>query len=335
MAIGIRRREFVAALAGAPVWPIAARAQQPANQMRVVGLLMGGPSENDPGSQARFATFRHALQELGWTEGQNVRFEGRWPSGDIERTRSLASELVKLGPDVILAAGTSAIAVLKQATRSIPIVFVIVNDPVAQGFVSSVAHPGGNITGFSYIDFSMLGKALQLLKQVAPAIDRVGFMFNPDTYPYYEVYLDSLRGQRQELALELTELRVRSEAEIKQGFAALAATPGAGLIAPPEPFLAAHHKLIVELAAQHHIPATYGLRDFVADGGMMSYAPDQADILRRSASYIDRILKGADPGDLPVQAPTKFEFVINLKTAKVLGLTVPLIMQMTADEVIE
>ena len=160
-------------------------------------------------------------------------------------------------------------------------------------------------------------------------------MFNPDTYPYYEVYLDSLRGQRQELALEVAALRVRSEAEIKQGVAALTTTPGAGLIAPPEPFLAAHHKLVVELAAQYHLPATYGLRDFVADGGMMSYAPDQTDILRRSASYIDRILKGADPGDLPVQAPTKFEMVINLKTAKALGLTVPATLLSTADEVIE
>ncbi len=335
MAIEIRRRQFLSALGGATVaLPLAARAQQ-ATRMRLVGLLMGGPSKNDPGAQARFDTFRHALQELGWTEGQNVHFEARWPGGDIERTRSFAGELVKLAPDVILAGGTSSIAVLKQATHSIPTVFVIVNDPVAQGFVSSVAHPGGNITGFSYIDFSMLGKALQLLKQAAPSIDRVGFMFNPDTYPYYEVYLDSLRGQRQELALELIALRVRSEVEIKQGFAVLAATPVAGLIAPPEPFLAAHHKLVVELAAQYHLPAIYGLRDFVADGGMMSYAPDQTDIFRRSAYYIDRILKGADPGELPVQAPTKFEMVINLKTAKALGLAIPTSLLATADEVIE
>jgi ABC-type uncharacterized transport system substrate-binding protein len=313
--------------------PFATRAQQ-ADRMRVVGVLMS-TSENDSISQGRLTAFRNALQELGWTEGRNVRFEVRWSSGDINRVRTFANELVKLAPDVILANGTPNIATLKQTTRSIPLVFVIVNDPVAQGFVSSVAHPGGNITGFSYMDYSMLGKALQLLKQVSPSVNRVGFMFNPDTYPYYEVYLDSLRGQRQELALDLTALRVRSEAEIKQAFEGLAGAPGAGLIIPPDPFISAHRKLLVELAAQYRLPATYGLRDFVTDGGMMSYAPNMTDIFRRSASYIDRILKGADPGELPVQAPTRFEFIINLKTAQALGINIPPNLLVAADEVIE
>jgi putative tryptophan/tyrosine transport system substrate-binding protein len=335
MAIGIRRRQFVFALGGtAFAWPLAARAQQ-TNRMRIVGLLLAGPGESDSASQARLAAFRNALQELGWTEGRNVQFEVRWSGGNVDRARAFASELVTSAPDVVLAGGTTAIAILKQTTSSIPLVFVVVNDPVAQGFVSSVAHPGGNITGFSYMDFSMLGKALQLLKQLAPSMNRVGFMFNPDTYPYYESYLTSLRTQLHDLTLDLTPLRVRSEAEIKQAFEGLAGSPGTGLIAPPEPFLAAHHKLVVELAAQYRLSATYGLRDFVTDGGMMSYAPDQTDIFRRSASYIDRILKGEKPGDLPVQAPTKFELVINLNTAKALGLIVPPTLLASADEVIE
>ncbi len=331
----MRRREFITLLSGATAaWPLAALSQNE-NRVRVVGLLLAGPNESDSGSQARLAAFRNALRDLGWKEGSNVRLEVRWSAGNVDRARAFASELVTFAPEVILAGGTTSIATLKQMTSSIPLVFVIVNDPVAQGFVPSVAHPGGNITGFSYIDFSMLGKALQLLKQVAPSMNRVGFMFNPDTYPYYEVYLDSLRTQLHELTLDLAPLRVRSEAEIKQALEGLSGTPGGGLIAPPEPFLSAHHKLVVELAAQFRLPATYGLRDFVDDGGMMSYAPDQTDIFRRSASYIARILEGEKPGDLPVQAPTKFELVINLKTAKALGLTVPQSLLATADEVIE
>jgi putative ABC transport system substrate-binding protein len=279
--------------------------------------------------------FRTAVRELGWTEGRNVRFEVRWADGDADRTRALANELVNLSPDVILAGGTTALAMLKQTTRSIPLVFVIVNDPVAQGFVSSVAHPGGNITGFSFIDFSMLSKTLQLLKQVAPGVNRVGFMFNPDSYPYYEVYLNSLRGQRQEVAVDVMALRVHSEAEIERAFEGLAVAPGAGLIVPPEPFTSSHRKLVVKLAAQYRVPATYGLRDFVADGGMMSYGPNNTDIFIRSASYVDRILKGANPGELPVQAPTRFDFVINAKTAQALGIAIPANLLALADEVIE
>jgi putative ABC transport system substrate-binding protein len=328
----MRRREFLG-LVGIAVAsrPNAARAQT--DRTRVVGILMA-PGK-DPITEARVTALRAAVRELGWTEGHNVRFEVRWAGGDIDRTRTYANELVALSPDVILSVSTPAIAMLKQATRSIPLVFVIVNDPVAQGFVSSVAHPGGNITGFSFMDFSTLGKTLQLLKQVAPGVSRVGFMFNPDSYPYYEVYLDSLRGQRQDAALDVTALRVHSEAEIEQAFEGLVAAPGAGLVVAPDPFTSAHRKLVVKLAAQYRVPATYGLRDFVIDGGMMSYGPNNTDIFIRSASYIDRILKGANPGELPVQAPTRFDFIINAKTALALGITIPANLLALADEVIE
>lgn len=328
----MRRREFLG-LVGIAVAarPSAARAQ--ADRMRVVGVLMS-PVE-DSITQARLTAFRKAVSELGWTEGHNVRFEVRWTGGDINRARTFASELVDLSPDVILSSGTSAIVILKQTTRSIPLVFVIVNDPLAQGLVSSVAHPGGNITGFSFMDFSTLGKSMQLLQQVAPGVNRVGFMFNPDSYPYYEVYLDSLRAQRQEVTLDVMALRVHSEAGIEQAFESLAAAPGAGLVVPPEPFTAAHRKLVVKLAAQYRVPATYGLRDFVSEGGMMSYSPNNTDIFVRSASYIDRILRGANPGELPVQAPTRFDFVINARTAQELGITIPANLLVLADEVIE
>lgn len=329
----MRRREFLGLVGSAvALRPRAARGQQP-DRMRVIGILMA-PIE-DSITRERVTAFRTTVRELGWTEGRNVRFEVRWAGGDPDRTRALTNELVDLSPDVILAAGTTAIAMLKQATRSIPLVFVIVNDPVAQGLVSNVAHPGGNITGFSFMDFSIFSKTLQLLKQVAPGVNRVGFMFNPDTYPYYEVYLNSLRGQRQEVEVDVTALRVHSEAEIEQALEGLGAAPGAGLIVPPEPFTSAHRKLVVKLAAQYRVPATYGLRDFVADGGMMFYGPNNNDIFIRSASYIDRILKGANPGELPVQAPTRFDFVINAKTAQAVGITIPANLLALADEVIE
>ena len=268
-------------------------------------------------------------------EGRNVRFEVRWSGGEIDRVHAAAAELVQLAPDVILANGTPAIAALKQATSSIPIVFVIVNDPVAQGFISSVAHPGGNITGFSLIDYSVIGKALELLKQMAPSVARVGFMFNPNSYPYYEIYLRSLPQQQRALGLDLTAARVHSDAEIEEAISKLAGEPGGGLIAPPEPYTFVHRGLIIRLAAQHRLPAVYGIRDYVTEGGLMSYAPNQTDIFRRSTSYVDRILRGANPGDLPAQAPTKFEFVLNLKTAKVLGLDITPQLLARADEVIE
>jgi putative tryptophan/tyrosine transport system substrate-binding protein len=240
-----------------------------AERIRVVGALMG--QGNDPRSQANLAQLRDALRDLGWTDGRNLHLEVRWAAGEMDRTRTSALELAKLSPDVILAAGTTAIAALKQTTQSIPLVFVIVNDPVAQGFVASVAHPGSNITGFSYMDYSVLEKALQLLQQTSPRLDRVGFMFNPDTYPYYEVYLQKLGGKQ--FGFDLKPLRVRSEVEITDAFRDLTAA-GTGLIVPPEPFTSAHRKQIVALAAQYRLPATYGLRNFVTDGvPIFSLAP--------------------------------------------------------------
>jgi ABC-type uncharacterized transport system substrate-binding protein len=330
----LKRREFIRLLGvSAAAWPLVARAQQ-TDQTRLIGVLMGA-SENDPVSQARLTAFRNALQELGWTEGRNVRFEVRWSGGNVDRAHAFVAELVKLAPDVILSHGTFSIAALKPATHSIPIVFVIVNDPVAQGFVPSVGHPGGNITGFSFLDYSMIGKALELLKEMAPAVTRVGFMFNPVDYPYYEVYLHSLQEQRQALSLDLTAMRVHSDAEIEAAITPFAAEPGGGLIAAPSTFTLVHRHAIIEQTMQRRLPAVMPFREAVAEGGLMSYAPDQTDIFRRSASYVDRILKGAKPGDLPVQAPTKFEFVINLKTARTLGLTVSPNLLAIADDVIE
>jgi ABC-type uncharacterized transport system substrate-binding protein len=242
---------------------------------------------------------------------------------------------VKLAPDVILAHGTSSIAALKPATQSIPVVFVIVNDPVAQGYIPSVARPGGNITGFSYIDFSTIGKALHLLKEAAPGVSRIGFMFNPDDYPYYEVYLHSLQEQRQALSLDVTAMRVHSDAEIGDAITRFAMEPGGGMIAAPSTFNLVHRGVIIESTAQHQLPAVFGFREAVAEGALMSYAPDQTDIFRRSAAYVDRILKGEKPGDLPVQTPTKLEFVVNLKTAKALGLAISPNLLAIADEVIE
>jgi putative ABC transport system substrate-binding protein len=329
----MRRREFIEILGSAVAWPLAARAQQ-LERMRRIGVLMGN-NENDPVGQFRLGVFRDALQELGWSEGRNVRFEIRWSGGDPDRVRALAGELVKLAPDVILSYGTAALAALKPATSAIPIVFVVVNDPVTQGFIPSVGRPGGNITGFSFMDYSMIGKALGLLKEIAPNVIRVGFLFNPDDYPYYEVYLRSSGGLQQALSVEVAPLRVHSDVEIESVIRTLAAEAGGGLIAPPSTFNNVHRHTLIEQTNKYRLPAVFHLREDVAEGGLISYGPDQTDIFRRAAPYLDRILKGANPGDLPVQAPTKFEFFINLRTARTLGLTIPPGVLAIADEVIE
>jgi putative ABC transport system substrate-binding protein len=330
----MRRREFMWLLGGlASALPLTTPARS-ADQPRLVGVLMAS-RPNDAVSEGRLAAFRDGLAKLGWMDGRNVRFELRYAGGDRERARAGAAELVKLGPDVIFSYGTVSIAALKAATQSIPVVFAIVNDPVAQGFVPNFDHPGGNITGFSFIDYSMIGKALGLLKQIAPAVTRVGFLFDPDDYPYYEVYLRSFQEQRQALALDVTPMRVHSDAEIGAAIAPFAATPNGAIIAPPSAFNTVHRHQIVEATLQHTLPAIVHLREAVAEGGLMCYAPDETDIFLRAVPYVDRILKGAKPGDLPVQAPTKFDFVINLKTAKVLGLNVPANLLAIADEVIE
>jgi putative ABC transport system substrate-binding protein len=315
------------------VWPLAAHAQR-SERVRRMGVLMG-ISEDDPQAGTRVAIFRQALADLGWTEGHNLKIEWRWTSGDIARVREYAAELVRLAPDVILANGTPNVAAVKQATKSIPIVFVVVNDPVAQGFIASMAHPGGNITGFSFLEYSMVGKSLEMLKQVLPGVARVAVMFNPDTYPYYNIHLRSFDPVARMLSLELTGLLIRNPTEIEGEIAKLGRQQGQALLVTPDPFMVVHRGEIIRAAEQHRVPATYSYRQHVQEGALMSYGADTFDIFRRSATYIDRILKGTSPAGLPAQAPVKFEMAINLKTARALGLEVPDKLLALADEVIE
>jgi putative tryptophan/tyrosine transport system substrate-binding protein len=330
----MRRREFITLVGGiVVVWPLAAHAQR-SERVRRMGVLMG-ISEDDPQAGTRVAIFRQALADLGWTEGHNLKIEWRWTSGDIARVREYAAELVRLAPDVILANGTPNVAAVKQATKSIPIVFVVVNDPVAQGFIASMAHPGGNITGFSFLEYSMVGKSLEMLKQVLPGVARVAVMFNPDTYPYYNIHLRSFDPVARMLSLELTGLLIRNPTEIEGEIAKLGRQQGQALLVTPDPFMVVHRGEIIRAAEQYRVPATYSYRQHVQEGALMSYGADTFDIFRRSATYIDRILKGTSPAGLPAQAPVKCEMAINLKTARALGLEVPDKLLALADEVIE
>jgi putative tryptophan/tyrosine transport system substrate-binding protein len=329
----MRRREFITLLGGAAAtWPLAAGAK--AERLRHLGMLMSN-SEDDPLGQARVTALKQALAELGWIEGRNLKIEWRWTGGDITRVREYATELVRLAPDVIVANGTPSVAAVKQATSSIPIVFVVVNDPVAQGIIPSMAHPGGNITGFSFLEYSMVGKSLEILKQIAPGIVHVAMMFNPDTYPYYTIHLRSFETVARTLSLELTAAQVRSPEEIDEVVAKLGRQPGSALLVTPDPYLVVHRDAVVRAAGQYRVPATYSYRQHVQEGGLMSYGADTVDIFKRSASYIDRILKGSSPADLPAQSPVKFEIAINLKSAKALGVDIPSNLLALADEVIE
>jgi putative ABC transport system substrate-binding protein len=333
MPVTIGRRELIVALGGAAAaWPIAARAQQ-TGRVRRVGVLMG--SADDPAGQARVTALKEGFQELGWIEGRNIEIETRFGGGDISRIRVHAAELVALAPDLIVGQTTPVIRALRQATSSIPIVMAAVNDPVEQGFVSSLAHPGGNITGFSFLDFQMVGKWLEMLKEAAPSVTRAALMFSPDTSPYYYLYLRSFEAEPRSVAVEVTAAPVRDTAEVEEAIAKRGRQPGGGLIVAPDAFTLAHYPLLIRLAQQHRLPAVYAWRASVAQGALMSYGPDVYDMFRRSASYVDRILKGAKPADLPVQQPTKFELAINLKTAKALGLDLPPTLLARADEVIE
>jgi putative tryptophan/tyrosine transport system substrate-binding protein len=328
----MRRREFFAGLGGAVAWQVAARAQQP-DRMRRVGCLYP-LGRNDPEAQARAAVLREGLAQLGWTE-RNVRIDERFAEGDSDQMQAYAAELVGSAPDVIVANSTPALAALRQATRTIPIVFSIVSDPAGQGFVTSLGRPGGNITGFSFIEFPMLGKWLELLNEIAPSVKRIALMFNPQTAPYYAAFLRDYEGASATLAVELSATPVRDETEIEVAASAFAREPGGGLIVTPDPFMNTHRALVIALAERHRLPAIYGIRHFVRDGGLISYGPDTLDIVRRSASYVNRVLKGERPGELPVQSPTKYELLINLNTAKTLGLAVPVTLRVRADQVIE
>jgi ABC-type uncharacterized transport system substrate-binding protein len=328
----MKRREFITLLGGAAAWPLAARAQQ-GERIRRIRLLMGVADDRE--GQARVTVLKQGLQELGWADGRNIQIETRFGGADTGRIRAHAAELVALGPDVIVGSTTPVIRAVRQATSSIPIVVAGVNDPVEQGFVSSLAHPGGNITGFSFVDFQMVGKWLEMLKEAAPGISRAALMFSPDMSPQYYLYLRSFEAVPRSIAVEVTAAPVRDTAEVEKTIAKLGREPGCGLIVAPDAFTIVHYQLFIRLAQQHRLPAVYLYRTYVGQGALMSYGPDPYDLFRRSASYVDRILKGAKPADLPVQQPTKFELAINLKTAKALGLEIPDKLLALADEVIE
>ena len=328
----MRRREFMTVLGGAAIgWPLAARAQ--GERMRRIGVLMG-IAESDPARQSFVTAFTEALEELGWSSGRNIRIEYRWGAGDAERIRNFARELVEMQLDLIVGHTTPVVAALKAQTRTIPIVFTQVSDPVGSGFIDGFAKPGGNITGFTNLESSMSSKLVELLKEVAPTITRVAVMFNPDTAPDRGTYfLRPVEAAAPSLHVEVIPAPVHNDAEIESAITTL--VPGTGLIVMPDIFILAHREQILALADRHRLPAAYAYRLFAASGGLLSYGTDLADLFRRAARYVDRILTGTKPAELPVQQPTKFELVINLKTAKTLGLNVPLSLQAGADEVIE
>jgi ABC-type uncharacterized transport system substrate-binding protein len=329
----MRRRTFITLVGGAAAaWPLAARAQQP-ERMRRIGVLMNLATD-DPEGQARFAAFLLGLRELGWSDGRNVRIDTRWAAGDTERFRSYATELVALAPDVVLAASTPGVTAVQQATRTVPIVFVTVFDPVSAGFVSNLARPGGNTTGFALSEYGTSAKWLELLKQIAPGVTRVAVIWDP-TLVSGTGQLAAIQAAAPSFGVELSPVDVRDAGEIERAIAALARSTNGGLIVTGSPTQATQRKLIIEQAARHRLPAIYAHRFNVADGGLISYGPDSVDPYRRAATYVDRILKGEKPGGLPVQAPVKYELVINLATAKALGLDVPPTLLARADEVIE
>ena len=327
------RREFITLLGGAAAtWPLAARAQQ-GGRMRRVGVLQNLASD-DPAEQARLMAFGQGLQELGWTIGQNVRIENRWSAGDPDRIRRNTEEMVALAPDVILASGNAGVAPLLQATRTVPVVFVIVPDPVGAGFVDSLARPGGNATGFIAYEYGLSGKWLEVLKEIAPGVTRAAVIRDPAlaSGPGQFAAIQSIAPS---LGVEVSPVNVRDAGEIERAITAFAHSPNGGLIVTGSALVGIHRHLIIALAARHKLPAVYVERTYVAAGGLISYGSDFLDQYRRAASYVDRILKGEKPADLPVQAPTKYELVINLKTAKALGLDLPASVLARADEVIE
>ena len=330
---GMRRREFITLLGGAAAaWPLAARAQQP-ERMRRIGVLQA-INESDPEGQLRKAPFVRGLQKFGWTEGANVMIDYRWGGSDADRIRLYAAELTGMRPDVIWTSGALPLLALKRATRDIPIIFTQVYDPVGSGFVASLTRPGGNITGFTLGEFSMGGKILEVLKEVAPQVSRVAVILNLDQPPHVAMWR-AIEATTLSFAVRLTPADVQGPAEIERAIEAFAREPNGGLIVLPGPIAIAHRELISALAARHRLPAAYPFRFFVTDGGLVSYGANPADQSRQAAGYVDRILKGEKPADLPVQQPTKFELVINLKTAKALGLEIPAILLARFDEVIE
>ena len=328
----MRRREFITLLGGAAAWPLAARGQQ-SERMRLIGVLLP-IAKGDPDYQPWISAFRQALQELGWIEGRNMRLDIRWATANPGEIRNEAVELAVLAPDVILAPGTSTVGPLMQATRTVPIVFPIIADPVAGGFVDSLARPGRNATGFMLFEYSISGKWLELLKQIAPGVSRVAVLGDSSTSTG-PAQFGVIQAVAPMLRVEVNAFNKRDADEIERTITTFAQSPNGGLIVTPGGPAFTHRDLIIGLAARYKLPAVYFERLFVVAGGLLSYGPDRIDMYRRAAGYVDRILKGEKPADMPVQAPTKYQLVINLRTAKALGLDVPLHLQQAADEVIE
>jgi len=329
----MRRCEFVSLICGAAAWPLAARAQQP-GRVRRIGVLMGFTAGDAEGLE-RARTIAQELQNRGWRDNYSARIDYRWPGGDTEQIQALARELVSLSPDVLIADGTAAAVALRQVTRTIPIVFLMASDPVGMGIVQSLARPGGNATGVFALELSMGGKWLELLKEIVPDLRRVAVIFNLDTGPLAPLYLHSVETAATLFSIEVTGISVHETSDIERAISSVAQERGSGLIVLTDVFTISHRKQIIALAAQHRLPTIYAIRYFAADGGLLSYGPSVLGMIRQVASYVDRILKGEKPADLPVQGPTKFELVLNLKTAKALGLAVPDKLFSTADEVIE
>ena len=329
----MRRREFITLLSGAALTsPLAARAQQ-SGGMRRIGVL-GSGRENDPVQKSRLAAFQQGLDRLGWSDGSNVRIDYRYAAGSTERFQPLAKELVALQPDVILAQTTGIVAALKRETSTIPIVFTNVSDPIGSGFAASLAQPGGNLTGLLLFEASIVGKWMSMLKEIAPGFKRVALMANPKATPF-DYFLRAAEIAASSLAIELVPSRVETAADIERAIASFARVPNTGLVVLPDPTNTLHRDLIVALAARHRLPAVYSGRDFITAGGLMSYETDRIDILRQAASYVDRILRGAKPADLPVELASKFDLIINLATAKAIDFEIPPTLLARADEVIE
>ena len=329
----MRRRDFITLIGAATTWPLASRAQQP-ERLRRVSVLLGVP-ENDPETNSRVRAFRLGMRDLGWVEGRNLQIEYWYAGTDRDTIKKHVAELIRLAPDVILANSGPVMVLLQPATNRIPIVFVVVNDPVRQGFISNLAHPGGNVTGFSFIEPEIVGKWVNLLVDVKPDLSRVALMYNPDTAAYYDAYLRSFKASPQQLRVEVDAAPVQSAADIERAVAELARHQRTGLIAASDVYLVAMRGVILQSTEQHHVPLITPYKQFAVDGALMSYGPNTADIFRRSSSYVDRILKGESPGNLPAQSPDKFELVVNLKTARALGLSLRESFVQLADEVIE
>ena len=332
MAINIRRREFITTLGSAVAWPLAARAQ-PA-RMRRLGVLMSF-AENEPGGVSEMDALRAGLAELGWVEDRNIHVDVRWPGGDLERVKGMAMELLALRPDILLARSTPTTAAFRRESETIPIVFVNIIEPAEQGFVQNLARPGGNITGFTSFESMIGGKWLQLIKEVDPRITRVAVIFNPQTAPFAGLFVRSIEAAAPGLAVEVMTMPVASDADIEVAMTDFARRPGSGLVAIPDSFTAEHREQVIAQAARNRLPALFSNLVSTSSGGLMAYAVDTRDLMHRAAGYVDRILKGDKPAELPVQQPAKFELSINLKTARAPGLTVPVSLIARADEVIE